>query len=188
MDVDGAGLLRRGAIFAVLLPLLGAGCSGPPAEAPAPRAAPPVVSGPAVSFSYETLDGKTLSSASVAGRVTVLGFITTYDVASQAEVRFIVGLGREHAPRLNVGFIVLEPKTNQLLIDAFASALSIPYPVAIADPETIAGRGPFVGLHHVPSVVILDREGREAWRHLGLIEQKELEQAVRAVERSSPAP
>lgn len=117
-----------------------------------------------------------------------MGFITTYDVASQAEVRFLVGLGRTHAPRLNVAFVVLEGRENRPLIEAFAAALSIPYPVAIADAETLEGQGPFAGLHHVPSVVILDRQGREVWRHLGLIKEAELEQAVRAVEQSAPAP
>jgi hypothetical protein len=148
---------------------------------------PAPATGTLVSFSFETLDGKTLSTASVAGRITVLGFITTYDVASQAEVRFLLGLGRTHAPRLNVAFVVLERKENRPLIEAFVSALSIPYPVALADEETIEGRGPFAGLHHVPSVVILDRQGREVWRHLGLIRETELEQAVRAAEQSAPA-
>jgi hypothetical protein len=149
---------------------------------------PSATSGTPISFSYEALDGKPLSTASLAGRVTVIGFIATYDVASQAEVRFILDVGRTHAPRLNVAFLVLERKENRPLVDAFVAALSIPYPVALADEETIEGQGPFAGLHHVPSVVILDRQGREVWRHIGLIKEAELEQAVRAAEQSSPAP
>ena len=79
---------------------------------------------------------------------------------------------------------MLEVPDNRPLAEAFVAALGLKIPVAMADAATIAGDGPFAGLHHVPSIVILDREGREAWRHLGFIEQKELEQAVRAVERS----
>jgi hypothetical protein len=182
--MSSAGLFRWGALSALFV--LGAGCGGPPAATPSAASAPAV--GPTVSFSYETLDGKTLSTESVAGRVTVLSFIATYDVSSQAQARFVVGLGREHTPRLNVGFIVLEPKENRPLIETFVAALGIPYPMAIADQATIAGQGPFAGLHHVPSVVILDREGREVRRHLGLVEQKELEQAVRAVEQAAAPP
>lgn len=186
IDVAAAGLSGRGGLFALLLSLLGAGCGSPPAPQQ-PSSAPSPVLGPPVIFSYETLDGKTLSTETVAGRVTVLAFIATYDMPSQAETRFIVGFAREHRPRLNVGFIVLESKENRPIHEAFVAGVGIPYPVAVADPETIAGRGPFPGLHHVPSIVILDREGREAWRHLGFIEQKEIDQAVRAVERSQPA-
>ena len=54
----------------------------------------------------------------------------------------------------------------------------------IADAATIVGEGPFAGLHHVPSVVILDKEGREAWRHVGFVDQARLEAAVKAVEQS----
>jgi hypothetical protein len=55
--------------------------------------------------------------------------------------------------------------------------------VALADAATIAGEGPFSGLHHVPSVVILDAEGREAFRHVGLITQEALEEVLRGIER-----
>jgi hypothetical protein len=116
----------------------------------------------------------------------VIGFVTTYDVASQAEARFLAGLLRDHKPRLNVALLVLEPPENRPLVEAFAATLKLPYPVALAGAATIAGEGPFAGLHHVPSVVILDREGREALRQLGFTTQNALEELVRAVERSEP--
>jgi hypothetical protein len=52
----------------------------------------------------------------------------------------------------------------------------------MADSATIEGRGPFAGLHHVPSVVVLDRTGVERFRHLGLLDHVGLESAVREVE------
>jgi hypothetical protein len=174
----------RGAICA--LGLFAAGCSRSAAPVEAPVGAP-FASGPPIAFSYEALDGKPLSSDTVAGRITVIGFITTYDMASQAEVRFLLGLGRHHTPRLNVAFIVLESRDNRPLVDAFVAALGIPYPVALADPETISGHGSFAGLHHVPSVIILDQQGREAWRHIGLADEAKIEQAVRAVEQARKA-
>jgi hypothetical protein len=72
------------------------------------------------------------------------------------------------------------------MVEAFVAALDPPYPVAIADRATLAGEGPFRGLHHVPSIVILDRQGREAYRRLGLIEGSALEEVLREVERTSP--
>lgn len=160
----------------------GCGAGAPPSVAPEAPAPP---SGPPLSFAYETLDGKALSSETTAGRFTVIGFITTYDLASQAEVRFLSGLGRSHAPRTNVAALVLEPRDNRPLVEAFVASLGIWFPVALADAETIAGRGPFEGLHHVPSVLILDKRGREAFRHVGLIDQSELDAALRAVERAA---
>jgi hypothetical protein len=175
--VDG----HRFAALALILALSAAGCSGKTASAP-PLVPASLASGPPVAFSYEALSGKPLSTESVAGRVTVIGFIATYDLHSQAEVRFLTSLGRNHVPRINVAFLVLEAPENLPMIKAFVASLGITDPVAIADADTIAGKGPFTGLHHVPSVVILDQQGREVWRHLGILQERELEQAVRAVE------
>jgi hypothetical protein len=151
----------------------------PPGNHPtgAPRAA-------TVEFQYLTLDGKPLDTRSVLGRTTVIGFATTYDLPSQAQARFLTGLLHRHKPRLNVALLVLEPPENQPLVEAFVRTLGLTYPVALADSATIAGQGPFAGLHHVPSVVVLDREGREAWRHVGLAEEEVIEDALRPIERA----
>lgn len=171
------------------LVLLVSGCAGghavlEPAAAPEAAAAAPA-RGPVRSFSYETLDGRELSTASLAGRFSVIGFVATYDVASQAEARFLAGLFRDHTPRINAALLVLEASENRPLVEAFVATLKLPYPVALADAPTIAGEGPFAGLHHVPSVVILDPEGREAFRYVGLITQEALEEALRGLEREN---
>jgi hypothetical protein len=142
---------------------------------------------PAVQFSYEVsyeaLDGTVLSTESLSKRVTVIGLLTTYDVLSQVVARFLASLARSHTPRLNVAALMLEDAENKPLVEAFVASLGLPYPVALADAATITGEGPFAGLHHVPSVVILDKEGREAWRHVGFVDQARLEAAVKAVEQ-----
>jgi hypothetical protein len=164
------------------------GCSAPaPPEPPEPALVLPP-SGPPVEFAFETIDGKPLTTKTMSGRISVIGFVASYDTASQAQVRFLTGLLRHHVPRINVAILVLEPPQNLPMVDAFVSGFRLPYPAALADAATIAGRGPFAGLHHVPSVVILDREGRELWRHIGLIQQDELDVAVREVEVRAGAP
>lgn len=160
-------------------------CSGAPAAESRPTAAAPdavVPDAPPIAFAWKDLHNKPLTTESVRGRVTVICFIATYDVTSQAQVRFLQRLHKEHSPRLNVALVVLEQPENRPMIEAYAEALELPFPVAIADPATIRGEGPFQGLHHVPSVSILDREGRERFRHIGLIEWTPLEEAVERVE------
>ncbi|HTN86460.1 MAG TPA: TlpA disulfide reductase family protein [Sorangium sp.] len=176
----------------VCLPLLllAIGCAGSGDAVREPVAGPPAAAasparGPALTFSYETLDGRELSTASLAGRLSVIGFVATYDVASQAEARFLAGLFRDHTPRINAALLVLEASENRPLVEAFVAALKLPYPVALADAPTIAGEGPFAGLHHVPSVVILDADGREAFRHVGLITQEALDEVLRRIEREN---
>jgi hypothetical protein len=165
--------------------MLAAACGSAPSTEPATKPTgtmPATGAGPKVHFEYVTISGQLLSTQTLAGRISVIGFVTTYDYASQAQARFLSVLLRRHTPRLNVALLVLEPAENQILVETYVKSLRLSYPVALSDAATIAGHGPFTGLHHVPSVVILDAEGREAWRHIGLIDEAGLEQAVRAVE------
>ncbi|MDI1433080.1 TlpA family protein disulfide reductase [Polyangium sorediatum] len=168
--------------YALLLALLAApiACSSTPSpDAPTQ----PLARGPRVFFSYETLDGGTLSTDTVAGRFSVIAFVATYDDSSHAQARFLSTLVRRHVPRINAGLVVLEPPHHKLLVESFAKVVDPPYPVAMADEATIAGAGPFQGLHHVPSLVILDPQGREVFRNFGLASADALDAALRDLER-----
>jgi hypothetical protein len=168
---------------------VGAGCvSTPPPEEPAVAQAPPEPnpSGPVVHFAFDGVDGTALTSESLRGRLSVIGFAATYDMASQAQARFLTGLFRSHAPRINAALLILETRENLPMVEAFVSALDLPYPVAFADDATIAGKGPFAGLHSVPSVVILDEKGREVWRRLGIVDEAELHDVLRELEGQAP--
>jgi hypothetical protein len=175
--------LRRAAhVLAMALALGGGGC-GPDTPAQDPASVPPPRLGQRVDFAYQTLDGAPLTTKTLAGRLSVIGFAATYDLPSQALARYLNGVSRRHTPRVNVALLVLEPEENRPLVEAFVRTLGLPYPVAFADAATIAGRGPFAGLHHVPSVVVLDGEGREAWRNVGLVDEDGIRAALRDVER-----
>jgi hypothetical protein len=166
----------------LLSAVLACACSAP-APPPGPVGPPSAAPRPVLQFSYEAMDGTPVSTESLSKRVTVIGLLTTYDIPSQIVARFLASLSRTHTPRLNVVALMLEGPENKPLVEAFAASLGLPYPIALADAATIAGEGPFAGLHDVPSVVILDREGREAWRHVGFVDQARLEAAVKAVEQ-----
>jgi hypothetical protein len=172
-------VLRAATGFLLATILTACGSKAPPTAA-SPTVA--LIDGPRRDFEFTTIDGKSLSTASVAGRVTVIGFVATYDVASQAQARFLAIVLRRHVPRINAAILVLEPPENFPLAEAFVKTLDLRYPAALADAATIAGTGPFAGLHHVPSVVILDEEGHERFRYIGLAVDRVLTLAVRAVQ------
>lgn len=175
----------RGAVVGLALgpaAILGVIACGPPPEPDAPLSAPVDRAAP-VRFEYPSVNGEPLTSGSLLGRFSVIGLIATYDTASQAQARFLADLRVHHKPRVNVALIALEPLENKPMIEAFASAMNAGFPVAIADAATIEGRGPFTRLHHVPSVVILDREGREVWRRVGLADEATIDAALRDLER-----
>lgn len=175
----------------VALALVLVGCAAAPDEGTSPTASAltPVgtveVKGDPLAFRYPNVLGGDLASDDLRGRVTVLLLITTYDVPSQAEVEFLTRLHKEHVPRLNTALIVLEPPESRDIVREYVRALAIDYPVGMADAATIAGRGPFKELQHVPSVIILDREGKERFRHLGPMKYADLKAAVNKVESDS---
>jgi len=179
----GARAARCLALASLALIAAGAGCQEAPAKpAEAAIAAP---RGPTLRFSFEGVDGRPISTEAFTNRITVIAFLTTYDVASLVEARILASLTRRHTPRLNGAALMLEAPENRPLVEAFVASQGPPYPVALADAATIAGEGPFAGLHHVPSVVILDRQGREAYRHVGFLDEASLDAAVKAVEATA---
>ena len=154
-----------------------------PKPAPALVAEPPkpIERGPLVSFDLETLDGTHVSTESSLGRATVIGFITTYDLASQAEANFLRIVSRGHVPRTNVYAIVLELQESRPIVQAFADSLNLRFPIVLIDPQSLARTG-LSEVHSVPSVVILDRDGRRAWRQNGIVEAKEIDAMLRTIE------
>jgi hypothetical protein len=133
---------------------------------------------PSIEFSFRATDGSLVDSYHTRGRATALLFITTYDWASQVAARRLGEVILRHRPRANAAAIVLEGEEYRTLADVFRASLRLPYPAALADEKTREGNGPFGPVPRIPTLIILDREGRESFRQAGLVEVAELEQTL----------
>ncbi|HVU01773.1 MAG TPA: TlpA family protein disulfide reductase [Polyangiaceae bacterium] len=133
---------------------------------------------PPVFFDFAALDGTHVSSETTRGRVTVVAFITTYDLPSQVLVRELSDLVRRHKPRINALGVVLEPPKNAPLVETFAEALELGFTVTLADAATLEQRGPFGTITGVPTLVVLGPDGTERVRREGAPSPAELERAV----------
>ncbi len=180
--------IALGAMFlgAMVLALASGGCEIKPIPrdpmAATATTAPGVDPAKPVAFGFTDLDGKDISGASMRGRTTVVLFATSYDPFALAEARFLIDVEHTHKPRLNVFMLDLERIENRPLVEVFANALDHPFPICMADGDTIAGRGPFVGMNSVPAIVVLDKDGHEKYRHAGFQKADELEAAIKSVE------
>lgn len=173
--------------------LLAAGCSADGKGAAEPR--PPEAVRPAGSavslaaqplrrFSFTAVDGARVTSDALRGRLTVVAFGTTFDPATQVQARFLSAIARSHVPRTNVLLLILEPASHQPLVEAFAGALALPFPVVMADPaEPARGPGPFADVRSVPAMLLLDQDSREVWRQLGVVSEPELHEVLRSHEK-----
>lgn len=148
----------------------------PPAEAPLVRGEP-------LGFVFGTADGEVLTSEKVRGRVTVLLFLTTFDLSSQVQAKYLEDLHRSHAPRFNAVAVVMEPPKNAELVRSFGEVLGLSYPVALADEGTLNGAGPFGAITSVPTWIVLDRDVRAVFAAAGALRPRELEKKLRLAER-----
>lgn len=176
-----SGWLTLLAGAAICICLAGSACAPQASQAPttpeAPRAAP-------IDFAFPPIDGVVVSSETTRGRATLLAFITTYDLVSQMLVRRLGEVVVEFTPRANAVAVVMEAPSYADLLPAYRESLSLPFPVVMVDFATEQGQGPFGDIAKVPTLVVLDREGREVWRHQGPLGSEEIRAALR---RASPA-
>ena len=157
----------------LLLALLGA-CQRV-SEPPAAAVEQSPTRGQVQRFDLGTTEGQELSSQTTHGRVTVLVLVTTFDLASQVAAKRLNQVLHAHRPRINAAAVVLEAAKYAPLADAFRSVLELSYPVALADLATLQQDSTFGEVVSVPTLLVLDREGREVTRKTGNFTVTELE-------------
>jgi thiol-disulfide isomerase/thioredoxin len=172
---------RRALGVAALLFLAAiAGCGGSRATEPPPGTSF-VPARPAAAFSFESLDTRPVSSAAFAGKPVVLAFIATWDLLSQAQVRFLDQMSKHDVDKVSYVAVFLQETKDRELIEVYRSTLNVTFPMAIADRGTLAGTGPFGDVHTVPTVVVLDGSGNVRFQKVGLAKTEEIRAALRGI-------
>ncbi len=134
-----------------------------------------------VTYLFDPLDERPVSSAAHRGKPTILAFVTTGDIIGQAQVDYLVAMAKNDGAKVNYALIALHPRKEIVLVEAYISALKIEFPVALGDPAVMAPQGPFGELTAVPTLVVLDRDNRIVWKHTGLAKAEEIRGHLRRV-------
>ena len=137
--------------------------------------------GEAPLWEFDSLDARPVSSAAFAGKPSVLVFVTTYDPISQQQVNYDLPLAAE-MPDVNFALVALQDASARELVELYRETFKVTFPVAMADPATIAGGGTLGDVHKVPTTVVLARDGRVAWRHEGGVMPAELRERLRKLQ------
>ncbi len=135
-----------------------------------------------VSFVYDSLDARPVSSQALRGQPSVLAFITTWDISSQAETDFLVAMAKSDRGAVHYALVALDDRKNRELVEEYARMLKVTFPVATADAETTMGKGGF-GVMAVPTVVILDEDSRVFFRKAGIVKPDEIRAQLAALEK-----
>jgi hypothetical protein len=148
----------------------------------APVGASTVELRPAIDFAFDSVDEHPVSSEAMRGKTTVLVFVTTGSLPSQAQVDFLVAMATHDEGEVNYAAVALEAPESRELVELYRKALHIPFPVAMADAASLEGQGPFGDVSAVPVTIILDRAGCVAWRSAGRVaKSEELRSAMRGL-------
>jgi hypothetical protein len=137
-----------------------------------------VPTGP-VTYVFDSIDERPVSSDAMRGKPTVLAFVTTGDLTGQAQVDYLVAMARNDKEKVNYALVALHPRREIVLVDTYISTLKVEFPVALGDASSLSASGPFGEIVAVPTIVILDRAGRIAWKHTGLAKSDELRSHLR---------
>ncbi len=141
---------------------------------PAGPAKPVTQNAAAPQFSITDLNGKTVDSASLRGKVVLVDFWATWCVPCEAEIPHLVEWQDKHASE---GFQVIGLSMDDTAgpVKSYVEKKKMQYPVAMADDKTIAAFGGVLGL---PVNFIIGRDGRLISRHAGVTDINVLQQEV----------
>ena len=153
----------------------GAGGSG--RRAAQPRLVPVSRREPAPGFALPDLDGGAATLADYTGRVLLLNFWATWCLPCRAEMPWFADFETAFG---GAGFAVLGVSLDEPGRDAvepFLERSPVNYRIALAD--TAPRLAPFGPLNTLPTTWLIDRQGRIAAEHVGLVSRAAIEAEIR---------
>lgn len=142
-----------------------------------PRLVPVSRRDPAPGFALPDLDGGAATLADYTGRVLLLNFWATWCLPCRAEMPWFAEFETAFG---GAGFAVLgvsldEPGRD--VVEPFLERSPVNYRIALAD--TAARLAPFGPLNTLPTTWLIDRQGRIAAEHVGLVSRAAIEAEIR---------
>jgi cytochrome c biogenesis protein CcmG/thiol:disulfide interchange protein DsbE len=132
---------------------------------------------PAPEFHLKTLDGHPLALGSSQGKVVLLNFWATWCGPCRAEIPDLIALQTKYKDNLQIIGLVIDSDDDAEVRDIVRNE-SINYPVAISSDQVRAEYG---GIGALPTLFVLDTQGRVVQKHVGLRDPVLYEVEVRAL-------
>jgi thiol-disulfide isomerase/thioredoxin len=159
--VAGAALVWTGVHYArSSAPSAGPGESGERATIRFFRNAPAVPS-----FTVADLEGRSISTANLKGKVVIVNFWATWCPPCRAEIPDLVALQEKYRDSLQV-IGVSQDEIAPEQVKRFAVEHGMNYPIVMSSSQI---EKLFPGVHALPTSFVLDREGRLVQKHVGML-------------------
>ena len=153
--------------------------SSPEAAAPGGKARVRFVKNPAAipDLTMTTLDGRTITSQDLAGKVTIVNFWATWCPPCRAEIPDLVKLQEQYKDQL----IVIGVSSDEGPVDAvsrFAADYKVNYAIVMETPELTAA---FPGVFALPTTFVVGPDLKMMAKHVGQIRPAQLELETRVL-------
>jgi len=126
-------------------------------------------------FALKDADGKLVHLADYRGKVVLLDFWATWCGPCKIEIPWFEEFQRQHQEK---GFAVIGVSMDDEgweVVKPFLTRLKVNYRVLIGNDQTAQIYG---GIDALPTTFLIDREGRIASVHVGLVDRKEFENGI----------
>lgn len=130
---------------------------------------------PVGSFTVRDLDGRTITTESLRGKVTIVNFWATWCPPCRAEMPDLVKLQDRYRDQLLI-IGVSQDEAPPASVKEFAISRDLNYPIVMSTPEI---EQIFSGVAAIPTSFIIDREGRIVQKHVGMLDMRTTEQQTR---------
>jgi hypothetical protein len=132
-------------------------------------------------FLFDSLDDRPVSSSALRGKPTVLAFIGSDDLASQAEADFLAAMAKHDGEKVNYALVAVEAPDRRELVQGFRAFFESKFGVSLrtgmADKDLLLGTGPFGDVRRL-TVILLDPRGRVVWQKTGIAKAEEIRSAM----------
>jgi thiol-disulfide isomerase/thioredoxin len=128
-------------------------------------------------FKVKDLAGKELTLEAYRGKVILLNFWATWCGPCRAEIPSLVALQNRYKDKLQIIGLVMDDDEEQTIRHVVQSE-GINYPVALSPVQTRVAYG---GIFALPTVFVINAEGRVVQKHVGLFNPALYETEVRAL-------
>ena len=135
------------------------------------------------SLSMHTLDGRTITTDDLRGKVTLVNFWATWCGPCRAEIPDLIQLQARYPDHLQIIGVSADEGPVET-VEAFATEFGINYPIVMDTPELNRA---FPGVMALPTSFIVDPDGRVVQTHVGLINAGVLEQETRFLANLDPS-
>lgn len=167
----------RAAATAAFLVVTLAGCASQPQLETAVVTAqkPATKRNPAPDFTLKDVDGKTVKLSDYKGKVVLLNFWATWCGPCKIEIPWFIEFQQRYKDR---GFTVIGVSVDEdgwEAVKPYLATKQVNYPVVVSDEAVNTMYG---GIEGLPTTFVLDKDGKIANTHIGLVSKKEYESDI----------